>query len=87
MIHPEIFEFGITTTPLVVGLFLIGLSGMVVGANMDWTGVLGIAKRVVFLALGGLTVFAPTPIAVGCMIILIVLVMPMFLGFLRRRKL
>ena len=87
MIHPEIFEFSITTTPLVVSLFLIGLSGIVLGANMPWTGVLGVVKRVVFLALGGLTVFAPTPIAVGCMLALIVLLTPVFLGFLGRRKL
>jgi TRAP transporter 4TM/12TM fusion protein len=73
MIHPEIFEPSISTLPLVVFLFVAGLGGMVLALTMPWAGVVGIAKRAGFLILGGLVLFGPTKIAVGCAVAIVAL--------------
>ena len=73
MIHPEVFANDITTTPLVVGLILVGCLGIILALHMPWTGWVGAAKRVFFLAAGGLSVFADMTIAIPCMIAVLLL--------------
>lgn len=73
MIHPEVFANDITTTPLVVGLILVGCLGIILALHMPWTGWVGAAKRVFFLAAGGLSVFAGDTIAIPCMIAVLLL--------------
>jgi TRAP transporter 4TM/12TM fusion protein len=87
MIHPEIFELSIRTLPFVTFLFVTGLGGMVLAMTMPWRRGSVIGKRAAFLILGGLTVFGPTKIAVGCAIAVIALAVREFgiLGKISRR--
>ena len=83
MIHPEIFVME-ATTPLVIGLVLIGILGVILGLQMPWTGMLGIVRRAFFLVAGGLSMFADTTIAVPCTIAVLLLGSFEFRRFLRK---